>query len=165
MLTVVLQLFPRKHWRQSCYRPLSDNSRCSARVAGPSCQRFWDSHRNTLGQSEGRCHFRLFHKVSLQVEDTESGMGCGGVVEICQITEFKMLPFFCRTQQRGKLCSGPGSTGCFMLMFKGQSTGCSLWHWHSGEGAACGKDGIQTGREALTIRPWLLSVLLSFPKR
>lgn len=94
MLTVVLQLFPRKHWRQSCYRPLSDNSRCSARVAGPSCQRFWDSHRNTLGQSEGRCHFRLFHKVSLQVEDTESDMGCGGVVEICQITEFKTLPFF-----------------------------------------------------------------------
>ncbi|KAF2976267.1 hypothetical protein EK904_002702 [Melospiza melodia maxima] len=50
----------------------------------------WD----TLGQREGRCHFRLFHKVSLQVEDAESGRNCGGVVEMCQITEFKMLPFF-----------------------------------------------------------------------
>lgn len=37
--------------------------------------------------------------------------------------------------------------------------GCSLWHWHSGKEAVCGKGGIQTGREALTIRPWLLSVL------
>lgn len=58
--------------------------------------------------------------------------------------------------QRGKLCAGPGSTGWFMLMFKGQNMGCSRWHWHSGEEAVCAFHGQcgegNTTRNALDIK-------------
>ena len=67
--------------------------------------------------------------------------------------------FLCCAQQRSKNCSGPGSAGWFMLMFEGQNMGCRLWHWHSGKEAVCGKNGVETGREAQTIRPCFLPVL------
>lgn len=51
--------------------------------------------------------------------------------------------------QRSKNCSGPGSTGSFMLMFKGRNMGCSLWHWLSGKEAVCAYRG-QCGEDDTT---------------
>lgn len=54
------------------------------------------SRCDTLEQGEGRCHFRVSHKVSLQVE----GTGVGGDLRWewlrCArfLCELKMLPFF-----------------------------------------------------------------------
>lgn len=45
-------------------------------------------------------------------------------------------------------------------MFKGQNKVCTLWHWHSGKEAVCGKNGMETDREALTTRLCFLTHVL-----
>lgn len=163
--------------------PLSDNSCCSEQMAW-CCQRFRDSCQyDTLGQgvrSWQRLWWLLFHGFPRGVTagwgDWRSGTS--GLMEwlkmpdfarFCQILAWtrdaviSFYFFFVCVQQRSKNCSGAGSAGWFMLMFKGQSMGCSPLQWHSGKEAVCGKDGVEIGREALTTRPcfYLSSVIFS----